>query len=330
MKYIKSLALISMICGTLSVSAESWMQRLSDDLPVCRLSIPGTHDSGTGDGTTFDFFAKTQDIGIVNQFEVGIRAFDIRSAVDSDSLHIYHGSVATGISFDGVMKGLCQCLDDNPSEFVILIMRHESDRESDEEHLQWGPLMTAYLRSEWLSDRLVMFEPSLTVGDMRGKILVLSRDRYADTPTGGYIASWSHDADFTEQSNAVITGADSSVTSPLWVQDYYETVGEMDTKLSAMAELLRRSRAREATDSTWVINHASGYALSTTATADGYRANAAVTNPAMTGWLTAENIPAGCGGLIMMDFAGVDNSDNVNVGGMSLINAIIDSNFLKP
>ena len=36
-------------------------------------------------------------------------------------------------------------------------------------------------------DRLIDFRPGLTAGDMRGRILILSRDKYGDTPVGAYI-----------------------------------------------------------------------------------------------------------------------------------------------
>ena len=33
-----------------TVNANDWLGRISDDMPVCRLSIPGTHDAATGEG----------------------------------------------------------------------------------------------------------------------------------------------------------------------------------------------------------------------------------------------------------------------------------------
>ena len=58
-------------------SKGDWMKLLSDTLPVCKLSIPGTHDSGAIYGGCM---LKTQDAGIFSQLELGIRAFDIRLA----------------------------------------------------------------------------------------------------------------------------------------------------------------------------------------------------------------------------------------------------------
>ena len=41
---------IVLLALSLSLQAENWMKRLPDDAYVSTLSIPGTHDSGTGNG----------------------------------------------------------------------------------------------------------------------------------------------------------------------------------------------------------------------------------------------------------------------------------------
>lgn len=53
----------------------AWMKSLHDTLPVCKVSIPGTHDSGTVKGGPM---LKTQSTNIPAQLQQGIRAFDIR------------------------------------------------------------------------------------------------------------------------------------------------------------------------------------------------------------------------------------------------------------
>ncbi len=67
-------------------SKGDWMKLLSDTLPVCKLSIPGTHDSGAIYGGCM---LKTQDAGIFSQLELGIRAFDIRLAEKDGKLECF-------------------------------------------------------------------------------------------------------------------------------------------------------------------------------------------------------------------------------------------------
>ena len=94
---------------------ENWMSRLDDVAYVHQVSIPGSHDAGTGNGTALDAFARTQDLTIEEQFDAGVRAFDLRPSVNDGALQIYHGSIRTKISFDQALSALCSRLDDNPT-----------------------------------------------------------------------------------------------------------------------------------------------------------------------------------------------------------------------
>lgn len=321
------LTLLAAAFGVCCANADAWMERLPDNAYLDQISIPGTHDSATGNGTTLDSFARTQELNVSEQFGAGIRAFDLRPSVDGNDLKIYHGVVPTELSFSEAIGELCRLLDENPSEFVVVLMRHEDDHENAEEKALWSGLMSEYLASPELSDRLVRFNRNLTVGDMRGKILLLSRDRYADKPFGGFISNWTHSPEFAEQSKATITGESSRYTSKLCVQDFYETNNAMDTKLASLTALLDHSvNIKTSAARQWVINHTSGYSASLFATADAYRKNAASTNKAVVDYLADES-HAGSIGLIMMDFAGVDNSGLYEVAGMRLINSVIDNNF---
>ena len=73
----------------------------------------------------------------------------------------------------------------------------------------------------------------------------------------------------------------------------------------------------------WVINHTSGYTKN--ASSDGYRDNAAKINQAAIEWLdNKENIESV--GIIVMDYAGVDQSKTYDVKGLELTNAVIAQN----
>ena len=307
----------------------NWMEKLADQAYVHQISIPGTHDAATGNGTTLDTFARTQDLSIADQFEAGIRAFDLRPSVDGNTLKIYHGVIATNISFEEALDQLCDKLKEHPTEFVVVVMRHEDDHENDAAKAQWGGLMEQTLNDGKYAPYMVEFDPQLTVEDVRGKILVLSRDNYAKTPVGGYINGWTSSSSFADQGKAFITGSNSRVRAKLYVQDFYETKDAMDTKLQAIRNLLDYSvTLYESTSHIWVINHTSGYSqISFVATADAYRLNASYTNKAAADYLSDE-ANAGPTGLMMMDFAGVDKSGSYDVEGRRLIDTIINNNFL--
>lgn len=320
---------------SITLKADDWMSRLADNTAITQLSIPGTHDTGTGNGFTSEWaekaktFAQTQDCSLAEQWERGVRAFDLRPALISDEegthLHIYHGLMKTQLSYEKALLQLCRFLDEHPSEFVFVVQRHETD--GDGGNKGWNAAMDNFLHTDPVKGHIINYSSSLTVGDVRGKIIFLSRVRYAEQPVGAFIDNWTSDEDFIEQSSAVIFSANGK--APLYVQDYYDTCGEnMKVKLQCIKNMLYAPK----TDGALVINHCSGYSDIVTidgneyASSDGYRDNATVTNNAMIGMLKTYN---GCTGLVMMDYAGVNKSGHFRVSGKKLIKAIIKQNFKR-
>lgn len=352
------LLLFAMFASPLVASANDWMARLSDDTRVCRVSIPGTHDAATGEGfipedtLLGNRIAITQELPLTKQWQAGIRAFDLRPDVRTDSLgkqslHVYHGEFATRASFAYVLQLLRDSLRAHPTEFAVIIMRHESS--PNRQSLRWGDMMDYALALN--RDILVDFRPDITVGQMRGRVLLLSRDEYGTMPRGGYLSGWRHDADVDFTRPATIRGNYSE--GRLVLQDFYDMSGEdgMPTKLGAIERLQRLVTNREvlgADANTWFVNHTSGYLLTTNnygpepvSTSEGYRANAAETNRWLVNLIESRESRVrhhlskiGSGrphrvstGIVMMDFGGCDNSGTYNVYGKRLVDTIINSNF---
>ena len=68
----------------------NWMARLTDDTPIVRLLIPGSHDSCANRGGPL---VKTQSLSLISQLESGVRAFDIRLKLINNALLVFHGEV---------------------------------------------------------------------------------------------------------------------------------------------------------------------------------------------------------------------------------------------
>ena len=117
------LCAMSGLCAHAETAAANWMNRLDDGAYVHQLSVPGTHDAATGNGTVLDSFARTQQLSLSEQFDAGVRAFDLRPSVSDGTLKIYHGIIATNITFDDALSTLCERLDENPSEFIIVVIQ---------------------------------------------------------------------------------------------------------------------------------------------------------------------------------------------------------------
>ena len=325
--------------------ADDWMGRLPDNVYLHQLSIPGTHDSGTGEGLMDGFatMGKTQDLGISEQWACGIRAFDLRPAVKGKQLQICHGIITTNITFDKALHIIADSLDKHPTEMAVVIVRHESEYDNNADDT-WNELMKELLSEDWLAEKLIGFDGALTLGNARGKIVLLSRNAYDSTPHGGFVSGWGFSENFAEQRGGRITGPDNKQTT-LYVQDFYDCSEDngLETKKRAITAMLDFSVTRATTSSRqaiWVINHTSGYSLvmnlfgTKISTSDGYRDNAASSNEVVIDYLNDIQQP-GPTGMVMMDFAGVDTSDSdergkpaFEVKGLSLTRAIVENNFL--
>ena len=313
-------------------SGNNWMAALDDDMYVSQLSLPGTHDAATGDGTTFSL-GKTQSLTLQEQWNMGIRVFDLRPGYKKvrqgwfkyvNQLHIYHGIVSTDTSWDEAIDCLTANLAANPQEFAIIVMRFENDSPLYNNRSTWNSLMSNYLSSELPSAYKVDFRPDLKVADVRGKLLILSRDSYADTPiTGGFISNWSHSAEGS--TGGSIQGKNSTAT--LNVQDYY-SVEDTEAKLNSIYTFM--DYASNSAAGVWTINHTSGYTGSTGSNA-AYCKNAANNNPSAYRYIIDNARTDGNVGIIMMDHVGSrttkSGSTTYTVYGDLLPQAIIDNNF---
>ena len=310
----------------------NWITQLPDNAYASQLSIPGTHDAATGDGTVFSL-GKTQSLSLQEQWDMGIRAFDLRPGYKKvrkglfkyeNELHIYHGIVETKTSFRKAVQVLSDNLAANPGEFAIIIMRFENDSPLYNKRDVWNSLMSSFLTSsDFPAERRIDFRPDLTVGELRGKILVLSRDAYASTPsTGAFVSGWSHSESGT--TSAVISGKNASAT--LQLQDYY-SVENKEGKIASIMNFADLAAGAE--PGVWTINHTSGY-VGKIGSDLSIKQNAENNNIALYNYLTGSSKPCGGTGIILLDHAGIHSSGPFDIYGDLLPQAVIDNNFAFP
>ena len=338
---MKSFILIVVIFfNVITLHAGNWMSRLPDDAYVATLSIPGAHDAATGYGFSGligifgNRYARTQDIDIAQQWHIGIRAFDLRPSVYKNYINTNHGIMPTKMRFDKALQLLCDSLKANPSEFVIIHLLHAAD--GDKVKDAYNTRIQALLRQDKFKRFLVNYKHDLKVSDMRGKILIISRNHYSNTPIGGVFNNWTGSLNWHRQTAGTITGIQNA-TGRLYVQDYSAThhTGGVNLKVNAIKQMLDSSTHMNLTDSkslVWVFNFASAYSKVESifgrkiSLSNGYRDNATHTHKAILDYL--QNHPAGPTGIILMDFVGVDHSNGYHTRGAELVQAIINNNFL--
>ena len=293
-------------------TAVCWMTSLADDTPLTCLSIPGAHDAASATITAFRRWTRTQELDIAGLWNCGVRAFDLRPAWVDGSMGLFHDKYSAHVGFKTVIDALILALDRHPGEGAIVIIRHEE--EADGNAPEWASEMGSILDGR--RPRLASWSPDMTLGELRGKILVLSRNAYAGGPIGGYLLGWTSSADASAQRSARVTD-ETGNEHPFWVQDYYHPNGA-DDKWEEIRDLLDASANAEE-PRPLVVNHASGYL----GKLPDYRGNARNVNAKTAEYIKDLGGPAG---IILMDFAGVDRSGGTEVGGKKLVEAVIGRN----
>lgn len=212
----------------------NWMQDIEDNRLVCKMSIPGTHDTGAYTGNAW---VKTQDKNIEQQLNSGIRFFDIRLVHQNGVLKLCHGSHIFDTTFVGdVLKTTAEFLKEHPSETVIMTIKRDHDLDNDGATKYRMALTKALEGDRNLTSYMVKsFRPDFTLGDLRGKMLIISRDGWITTPSGK-VTSWSNNASF---SSSIESTNGSSTT--IHVEDHYKSSSR--DKVSYVAQNVRKAQA---------------------------------------------------------------------------------------
>lgn len=325
----------SLLISNAALWAQSrWITHLDDNIPVSTLSIPGSHDSGTGEGIKGIIkIGITQEKSIAEQWQCGIRVFDLRPAIYEGELHICHGPLKTKISFYAAIDSIVREIDNNPDEFAIVLLRQESGNRDKEICKEWSKNIGKAI--DRLGNRAAIFHPTITVGEMRGKILFLSRDHYQGSSKGAYIKGWNHSPKGTKHAEIIpyhkYDDKNNSIAT-LCIQDFYSPtqVGQQKAKFATIKEFIDNASA--APSGRWSINHLSGYSkfflgIKGVASNKGYRENAAYNNRAIYEYITQANQrPKSCG-IIMIDYVGSEHTKGYSTYGQSIVQAIIELNF---
>lgn len=323
---------VFLFTGSLHMFAqrEAWMQALPDDRSISALSIPGAHDAATGHGVVSPFrLGVTQTYTITELWDLGVRAFDLRPAVKGHTLHIYHGPLRVKTTFDEVLQTICSKLEAHPTEFAIVLLREEVEAESEKERKLWAQKVGECINK--YREKIAPLSHRMCVADLRGRILLLSRNAYAGISLGGIVHGWSHSAGGTTE--ARIMPSNGGAPIPLRIQDYYNSMGteRMMSKQAAVQIAFDWSSQNDFI----TFNFLSAYAntlmhLPGLATSRGYLQNAEVVHSQFLHLLDTHHdvIPIG---IHFIDFAGIDSirrgGRTYSPRGREVLSRIIMANF---
>ncbi|MBQ3959940.1 MAG: hypothetical protein II677_05550 [Muribaculaceae bacterium] len=311
----------------LSTPLTDWLSLVRDDVKVCKLSIPGTHDSMTGMGFYTPIVKYVSNIMAISQVSTfseqmsnGIRFFDFRPVVAIDTLaknpedrqimRLAHGFTEVNVSLEESIDWMQEFLKSHPTEFFIVKIQADNGMESQQ---NWVILLNKVLSKAKYDGLFVKsWHPGITVGEMRGKILWLSRYDLRPVNTSFHYpvayCDWpDEDPDVDEElhpdrqrSCAIYNMEDPSIKATLYKQDYYKTTNEkrMANKISTVLDMMKSAREATASDEDiWIVNHCSAY---TEVSARGYITNASNLHPKVIENLLANE---GTVGIMPMDMA---------------------------
>lgn len=309
-------------CKDAAIDCSSWMSGLPDDMPAWKVSLPGSHDaatSGIPEGTVEHLTTCTQSFTLAEQFDKGIRCFDLRpgfAGTEAGDMYIMHSIVNTGVRAYEAIGTIAQKVRENPSEFAVIVFRIENN-DFTPEVMAAAQDSLSFLESKFAGEGVVMdtYKAGMSVADMRGKVLIINRNSFGESYWCGCHATGWGGIDS-------IVSRDGASSSPIDVQDDYEWEDDdkvAEGKLASFTSHAARFAAEAESGEFWGVNHISGYFRRDDLARPHEFAEAVA--PAVCGWLANDkgNSPLGA---VMMDYAG-----DPAYKGDEIIRHIIERNF---
>jgi 1-phosphatidylinositol phosphodiesterase len=209
----------------------AWMSSLDDSVLLSELVIPGTHDSGAM-LEPLPGLAATQELTIAEQLDAGVRFLDLRE------LWVYHGAIDQDQAFADVFATIYAFLDAYPDELVVASIKEETAASNATK--AFDAIVAEYIAAS--PQRWDLRTTVPTLGDSRGRIVLVRRFPTTMAPLGIDASPWVDDATF-------------AITNDAWIriQDEY-TVENNDEKWTAIQSLHGRSERGILS-----INFTSGY-----------------------------------------------------------------------
>lgn len=161
---------------------DRWMSFIKDDVKLCNVVIPGSHDAGT---YVMNKTARCQDGTYYEQFLYGSRYFDTRFHIAKNGVPTFEHGIISGSELENGLRDIRRMINHNDSEFFIFKIWHFTSQ-------RLGPIHLKFKRHDELVDKLIeeYLEPEkyaftdfdrisdVTMGDIRasGKRYILNRE----------------------------------------------------------------------------------------------------------------------------------------------------------
>ncbi len=165
---------------------KNWMSYIKDEAKITKIAMPGTHNSGT---MGMSKLARCQNGSLFEQYQYGVRFFDIRLKADRKGrLFVAHG-IMKGMPAQLAFESLKMILEESDEFFIIKMMTYMNQ--------QIGPFKLSYKGNKDETSRLIReyLSPekyaltgygdisNLTIGDIRKsckKYIIINENKEYD------------------------------------------------------------------------------------------------------------------------------------------------------
>lgn len=169
----------------------NWMANLNDgDNWTSIKIIPSTHNSGAikpldGCSCIPWFWAKCQNVNIMDQLNIGIRGFDFRLINYSNDIFIGH-TLISNLTKQSIFDTFKSFLKENPSEFIFVFIKEDwaTRKEWNFNKVQkfWNSLIKIDDYSNGYNNTIFM-DPKVNIKDviikhLRGKLILIPDNRF--------------------------------------------------------------------------------------------------------------------------------------------------------
>ena len=154
-----------------------WMRNIRDDVELCELALPGTHNSGTFTNGSLEFFAdkwKTQILNFKEQLNYGIRVFDIRIKQSNNRFELYHDIVDLKLYFEDFLKEVVSFLKSHNLETVLFRLKEENDKKDSALTETLKSYLRPYRQDYFYLPNSPNKNPTILLGEVRGKFIILA------------------------------------------------------------------------------------------------------------------------------------------------------------
>ena len=189
--------LLPMTKEELVIDASHWLDQLPDNYELGYLSLPGTGGSFSYNYTSSDkLYYQQQALDFDAQWKAGIRAFEVVVDRQSSATASLGGTMvkcnktSVGVTFDTVMANIRNKVtsEDHENECAVVVITYQPEDSSPNRN---SAAFASNLAAWWgtLDDNekgvYRLYKPDLTLGDVRGKVLVLARIHQKDEEDNG-------------------------------------------------------------------------------------------------------------------------------------------------